>query len=112
MYPVGEDEYTKMDNDTCYLSVILQENEAVTKQIQQQLAITLLDKGLANKLDVTKMLDVNNPDRMHDNKLKEDGLYEIAGAIESYPELKDEIMAFIQQRAAQGQQQPAPALAG
>lgn len=105
MYPVGEDEYTRMDDDTCYVTVILQENEAVAKQIQQQLAITLLDKGLASRLDTLRKLDINNPDRMHENKLKEDGLFDLAEAIGAYPGLMEEVQAFIQQRVQAGQGQ-------
>jgi hypothetical protein len=105
MYPVATNARNQMDDDSTYIELVLQANQEVTKQIEQQLTMEAFKSGLVGKLDTLKKLPFNNPDRLNDNKLKEDGLIMVSELIKQSGMTEQEVAQLIQQAAAAQQQE-------
>ena len=104
MYPVATNETNKLTPDICYLKVTIEANQEITRQIEQQLALDLFDRRLAGNLDTLRKLPVNNPDRVNDNRMQEDGTMRIKEMIDASGLDPQTVEQVFQQVLAQAQQ--------
>lgn len=81
------------------VSCSITENAELIKQLEQELALALFDRGIMAGRTVLEYTPFNNPDRIYDEAQKEKGLLEIQQFLSSNPQA----MEIVQQLMQQGQ---------
>lgn len=87
-----------LEAESYYCVPIIQIDPEALRQAEQEQAMALFQKGLMGKLDTLKRIDVNNPERVYENLLREQGLEEIANAVQENPELIQVIQEYLQSK--------------
>ncbi|HNX37634.1 MAG TPA: hypothetical protein PL124_10130 [Candidatus Cloacimonadota bacterium] len=93
---VATDVANRLNGDNYYVEITLQENQEVVKQIEQEIATTMFDKGLMSPLDYLREMDRPNPERQLANAQEASGDRAILEAVQANPEILQYLQQFIQ----------------
>lgn len=108
MVDVATDHSNRLDADSYFVEVIVQENQEILKQIERESMDMLNQRGYVSGLDLMESLDIPNPERKLDNAQEERGDREILNSLRSNPELMQVIQNYVAQ--IQGQEQAGEAI--
>jgi hypothetical protein len=104
MVDVATDIKNRLNADSYYVSVTLQDNQEVVKQIEREIAQNMFDRGLSSDVDYLRDLDRPNPEKQAENAAIYRGDKKYIDAIKANPQLAQMIDQFLQQA-----QNPQPA---
>ena len=92
-----------LDSEDYYCVVTIEQDPEIIKQAKKELAVMLSSKEAITNVDLLKMLDIPNAERLNENKLREQGILEIVAMLQQDPELMQEIRNLAMQRAKNSQ---------
>ena len=104
MIDVATDHSNRLDADSYYVDVVIQDNQEVLKQIERESMAMLNERGYVGGLDLMESMDVPNAKKKLENAAEERNEKEYLDAIRNDPNLMQIIQSYLAQIQGQEQQ--------